>query len=91
MVFSTQGWTLDALLSKGANLRPVPTIDAQSLAFEDLEQLIKDHEESGIPLVMKNWHLRDGWNDELFSPEWLAARYGKESMSLSHSLILLGY
>ncbi|KZT56402.1 hypothetical protein CALCODRAFT_555925 [Calocera cornea HHB12733] len=48
----------------------MPTLDA-SLPIERLRIKMMEHEEKGIPLVVRGFHKLPGWNDLLFTPEWM--------------------
>ena len=67
-------WTLDGLLSIGTNFVPVTRVSA-SLPQEKLSEIISHHEHKGIPLIIEGWHLREGWDSDLLSPDWLARKF----------------
>jgi hypothetical protein len=68
---STAGWTLDNLLARGGNFRPIPTVDVSNLEAAKIQRLVQKHENSGIPLLMIGFHRRNSWDSRRFSPEWL--------------------
>lgn len=74
-------WTLDSLLSIATNFAPVARVSA-SLPREKLADIISHHEHKGIPLIVEGWHLKEGWDSELLSPDWLARKLTKRQESL---------
>jgi hypothetical protein len=54
----------------------------ENLAADEIQFVVRDFEESGIPLLMQNWHKRPGWNSNLFSPSWLYDEEGDSSPSI---------
>ncbi|KAG8876333.1 hypothetical protein FRC20_001836 [Serendipita sp. 405] len=68
---STKGWSMDELLKRGSNFRPVPTFNVEDASLEEVVAVVKHHEESGIPLMLQNWHKRSSWDPELLSASWL--------------------
>jgi len=79
---STRGWTLEDILARSDNFCAVPSKNVEHLAADEIQILIRDFEESGIPLLMQNWHKRPGWNPNLFSPSWLYDEEGDSSPSI---------
>jgi hypothetical protein len=79
---STRGWTLENILARSANFYAVPSKNVEHLAADEIEFAVRDFEESGIPLLMQNWHKRPGWNPNLFSPLWLRDNEGDSSPSI---------
>jgi hypothetical protein len=79
---STRGWTLEDILAQSANFYAVPAKNVEHLAADEIEFSVRDFEESGIPLLMQNWHKRPGWNPTLFSPSWLHDNEGDSSPSI---------
>jgi hypothetical protein len=76
---TTEGWSLDALLQQGHNFQPVPVVDIAQMSSSQIEDLVKSHEESGLPLLMRNWHKTSIWKKEIFDPEWLERLEGSSS------------
>jgi hypothetical protein len=68
---STKRWTLENVIARGSNFRPIPTVDVTSLQAAEIERLVQKHENSGIPLLMTGFHRRPSWDSRKFSPEWL--------------------
>lgn len=50
---STKGWTLEDILARSANFYAVPSKNVEHLAADEIECVVRDFEESGIPLLMK--------------------------------------
>jgi hypothetical protein len=67
----TKGWTLENVLARGSNFRPIPTVDVTGFQAMEIEQLVQKHENSGIPLLMTGFHQQTSWDSHKFSPEWL--------------------
>lgn len=63
---STKGWTLDSVLEQGSNFVPIERVHANDPNI-DLEQVIKGHEENGVPLILDGWHKRRDWPKDLFT------------------------
>ena len=60
-------WTADSLVENN-NFKYVPRISSsQSLCF--LLDKVREHESTGVPLIIEGWHQRPNWNDALFSME----------------------
>lgn len=75
---STKGWTVDGLVALGPRMRHIPRISA-SIAQGELEAYIREHEESGTPLIVEGWHKTDFWpGEKLFGMDWLL-EHGDES------------
>lgn len=85
---SSLNWTLDGLLSIGANFVPVARVSA-SLPPDKLTDIISHHEHKGLPLVIEGWHLNKGWDPELLSPDWLARKFPEREDAQSQSLIII--
>jgi hypothetical protein len=71
---SSLNWTLDGLLSIGTNFAPATRVSA-SLPQDKLSEIISHHEHKGMPLIIEGWHLKQGWDSELLSPDWLARKF----------------
>lgn len=68
---TTRGWTVENLVSKGKRMKPIPRVSAIT-DYDRLDTIIKQYEDSGIPLIIEDWHKTPNWpTDGLFSPEWL--------------------
>jgi hypothetical protein len=35
----------------------------------------------GLPLIIEGWHLKEGWDSELMSPDWLARKFKERQES----------
>ncbi|PAV24014.1 hypothetical protein PNOK_0108200 [Pyrrhoderma noxium] len=68
---TTRGWTVENLVSKGKRMKPIPRVSAIT-DYDRLDTIIKQYEDSGIPLIIEDWNKTPNWpTDGLFSPEWL--------------------
>ncbi|KAL6298227.1 hypothetical protein BKA93DRAFT_812084 [Sparassis latifolia] len=74
---TTYGWTFDGLISKGNRFKPVPRVSALA-SVRELEEVVKNHEQSGIPLVIENWHERPEWRKDIFNVDWLLEHHGND-------------
>jgi hypothetical protein len=63
-------WSLETLLGSGKRFLPVQRISALD---PTLGSLISQFEQSGIPLVIADWHRHPKWPQELFSIESFCA------------------
>ncbi|KAH8116845.1 hypothetical protein DFH11DRAFT_1505692, partial [Phellopilus nigrolimitatus] len=78
---TTEGWTLDGLLALGARMQRVPRVSALQSAVR-LEKIIREHEASGMPLIIEGWDKTPHWpRDGLFSFEWLL-EHGDERIAV---------
>lgn len=66
-----KNWNIEDLLAFAENFEDAPRVDISTMQDSEIEKLVQDHEERGIPVVLEGWHLRDGWQQALFTPEWL--------------------
>lgn len=69
-------WTLEGILKKGSRLKLVPRVSA--LDQEAMTKAIKEHERSGVPLIIEGWHKHRGWEAGLLDIEWLLRNKGNE-------------
>ena len=69
-MISTNGWTLNSLINKSINFHRVPRV---SVLSESLLQHIKDHEISGVPLVVEDCHKHRNWNTVEFTLDSFAS------------------
>jgi hypothetical protein len=54
-----------------------------SAPFNSLHQIIHAVTiEQGLPIVVDNWHLRQDWNAQVLSPEWLLRQHGDDRAPL---------
>lgn len=69
-MISTKGWTLDSLINKSLNFHHVRRVPASS---SSLPQIINDHENSGVPLVIEDCHKHPSWPKEEFTLDSFAS------------------
>lgn len=69
-MISTKGWTLDSLIKQSINFHHVRRVSALS---SSLSQIIDDHEESGLPLVVEDCHKHPNWSKCEFTLETFAS------------------
>lgn len=75
-------WTADSLVESGCNFSHVPRISA-TLSPAVLLANVREHEKTGVPLIIEDWHQCSGWNKELFSMEGFV---GDKTQSESYHL-----
>ena len=73
---SAKAWTLERLLTQSPTLQPVKRVSA--LSERDMLQAIAEHETTGEPLIIEDWHKHPKWPSEMFSMDWLVATKGHE-------------
>ncbi|KAJ3557027.1 hypothetical protein NM688_g1700 [Phlebia brevispora] len=76
-IVSSKDWKIDDLLSQGSNFKEVKRVSA--LSEEEMLRVIEEHESSGEPLIVENWHLHPKWPEEMFSAGWLLDRIGRDT------------
>ncbi|PVG01994.1 hypothetical protein CPB86DRAFT_780884 [Serendipita vermifera] len=79
---TTEGWSLDGLLSQGRNFQLVPVVDIAQKSPSQIEDLVKSHEKSGLPLLMRNWNETHTWGKEIFDPTWLEKEEGDSTVQV---------
>ncbi|CAA7271539.1 unnamed protein product [Cyclocybe aegerita] len=78
-MISTNGWSLDGLLARGNNFHHARRVRATSSQLSDI---LKDHEQNGIPLVVEGLHEHRNWKKDMFALE----RFESESASKNISV-----
>jgi methionine synthase II (cobalamin-independent) len=63
---ATKGWSLDSLISSSRTFRAVDRVPASS---SELSEVIKDHERTGLPLVVEGFHRHENWPTKMFTIE----------------------
>lgn len=77
---SSRDWTVEELVKRGGkNFEPIRRVSAIETSPEDLRCIFEDHEKSGIPLIVGDWHKRPDWPEQLFNVDWLL-EHGDPSM-----------
>lgn len=69
-MISTKGWTLDSLINQSLNFHHAPRVSALS---NDLPQVIHEHEQSGLPLVIYACHKHPNWPKDEFTLDSFAS------------------
>lgn len=77
---SSKGWTVDTLVGRGPRFQKVPRVSARS---PRLFSKIKEHERSGIPLIIQGWHKHGKWPKEMFTVDWFR-EHGQQGMHAVH-------
>lgn len=66
---SSKDWSVGGLLQQGeSRFKEVPRVSA--LAPLELLSAIQQHEESGIPLIIEDWHKHPKWPKDKFTLDW---------------------
>lgn len=84
---SAKDWDLDDLLTQHSPFKPVKRISATS-SPTDIARAMAEHESSGEPLIIEDYHRRDAWPREMFSVEWLLQKHGDDSEALIYFIRL---
>lgn len=63
---STEGWSLEFLVSLSENFHPIERVKATALK-DDIAQAIARYEEDGIPTIIEGWHEHEQWPKEMFT------------------------
>ena len=74
---SCKDWSFQKLLAESARFKPVARISA--LETNAMLTAIWNHEKSGEPLIIENWHNHTEWPVSMFNIEWLLSRKGDDS------------
>ena len=67
-LLTSAGWSLNGLLTQGDRFREIPRI---SVSDKNLDATIRDHESSGVPLVIEGMHEHQAWPTAMFDIQWL--------------------
>jgi hypothetical protein len=67
-LLTSAGWSLNGLLTQGDRFREIPRI---SVSDKNLDATIRDHESSGLPLVIEGMHEHQAWPTAMFDIQWL--------------------
>jgi hypothetical protein len=65
---TSAGWSLNNLATRGRRFHQVPRV---SVSDQNLEATIRNHEASGVPLVIEGMHEQDTWPAAMFDIQWL--------------------
>ncbi|KAJ3503771.1 hypothetical protein NLJ89_g8285 [Agrocybe chaxingu] len=79
VMISTDGWSLDGLLAQGKNFRHIRRVRAAS---SRLSEILKDHEQNGIPLVVEGLHEHRKWKNDMFTMECFERESASEHISV---------
>lgn len=63
-----------SILRKAKNFKPVRRISVRSLQAD----IIRQHDESGEPLIIEGFHELETWPGDVFNVEWLLENHGNE-------------
>ncbi|KAH6918370.1 hypothetical protein BKA70DRAFT_1246998 [Coprinopsis sp. MPI-PUGE-AT-0042] len=74
---STEGWTFDSVLEHSSNFVAIERVHANDPNI-DLEEVIRGHEENGIPLILDGWHKRGDWPKTLFTLDFFQRHSPKD-------------
>lgn len=65
---TSAGWSLNQLVTRGPRFREIPRV---SVSDQNLEVIIRQHETSGVPLVIEGMHEHETWPAATFDIQWL--------------------
>ncbi|GJJ12739.1 hypothetical protein Clacol_006984 [Clathrus columnatus] len=65
---SPASWSVDVLVESSTNFQHVPRISATD-PYESVLAKIREHECSGVPLIVEDWDKRPDWDFKTFSIE----------------------
>jgi hypothetical protein len=65
---TSAGWSLNELVTRGRRFREIPRVSASD---QTLEATIRQHEASGVPLVIERMHKDETWPTAMFDIQWL--------------------
>ena len=65
---TSAGWSLNELVTRGPRFREIPRV---SVSDQNLEATIRQHEASGVPLVIEGIHKHETWPIAMFDIQWL--------------------
>jgi len=65
---TSAGWSLNELLARGRRFREIPHV---SVSDQSLDVIIRQHEASGVPLVIEGMHKHETWPTAMFDIHWL--------------------
>jgi hypothetical protein len=82
---TSAGWSLNELLTRGRRFREIPRV---SVSDQNLELTIRQHEASGVPLVIEGMHEHETWPTATFDIQWL--RDNSKQRELSKMVEKLG-
>ena len=67
-LLTSAGWSLNGLIVQGHRFREIPRV---SVSDEKLDETIRNHESSGVPLVIEGMHEHQAWPTAIFDTQWL--------------------
>jgi hypothetical protein len=67
-LLTSAGWSLNGLIAQGHRFREIPRV---SVTDKNLDATIRDHESSGVPLVIQGMQEHQAWPTAMFDIQWL--------------------
>lgn len=67
-LLTSAGWSLNGLIMQGHRFREIPRV---SISDKNLDATIRNHESSGVPLVIEGMHEHQAWPTAMFDIQWL--------------------
>jgi hypothetical protein len=67
-LLTSAGWSLNGLIAQGHRFREIPRV---SVSDQNLDATIRNHESSGVPLVIEGMHEHQAWPTTMFDIQWL--------------------
>jgi len=67
-LLTSAGWSLNGLITQGHRFREIPRV---SVSDKNLDATIRNHESTGVPLVIERMHEHQAWPTAMFGIQWL--------------------
>lgn len=75
---------METFLAHSPTFQPVKRVSA--LSRRDMDEAIAEHEKSGEPLIIEDWHKHPDWPSHMFGMDWLLSTKGHEGEHYYHEL-----
>ena len=80
---TSAGWSLNELVTRGRRFREIPRV---SVSDQNLGVTIRQHEASGVPLVIEGMHKHETWPVAMFDIQWLREHSKQRELSKRNRL-----
>lgn len=67
-LLTSAGWSLKELITQGHRFREIPRV---SVSDKNLDETVRNHESSGVPLIIEGMHEHQAWPTAMFDIQWL--------------------
>ncbi|KAI0748095.1 hypothetical protein C8Q80DRAFT_1270539 [Daedaleopsis nitida] len=74
-----RGWSITAFCDSYKNFQPVRRISAL-IPPSELQEALHNHDSTGEPLIIEDWHKHPQWREGLVSMEWLLENRGNKEI-----------